>query len=110
MSDERRKEPRYQLRQLVHLGFGRETFIPAEGIDISTRGIGCRANRPVDPYSKMFFMLQLDPKGSEPEVTGEGLVMRCTQLDEDHYEIGIEYSEFHTGSLKDIETYLGNAL
>ena len=106
MANERRRSNRYKLSQLVELQFGRETFIPAVGADISSLGIGCISADPVDLYSRMFFMLQLNPEAQEPEIRGEAIVVRCNPLEDGNYDLGLEFSEMTSSMVQKVENFL----
>ncbi|WP_460050538.1 PilZ domain-containing protein [Spirochaeta dissipatitropha] len=106
MEQERRKVPRYELNQLVELDYGRENFINGEGLDISARGIGCKVYECVELYSRLYFMLQLDPDAPEPEIRGEGILIRCDPTTDGDFEVGIEFTDVPEYMLKKISTFL----
>nr|WP_018525864.1 PilZ domain-containing protein [Alkalispirochaeta alkalica] len=109
MERERRKSPRYRLRQLIRLGFGKETFIPSRGTDISTAGIGCQVDEPLDLYSRVYLMLQLGDDDSTPPIQGEGVVLRCNPREAGGYDVGIEFTEVLDFDLDKIAAFLDAA-
>ncbi len=100
---------RYELHQFVQLRFGKETFIPAEGVNISTRGIGCHVSKPIELYSKMYFMLQLDPEAQDPEIRGEGIIIRCDSKEEGGFDVGMEFTDLPQYMVSKIEQFLTEA-
>lgn len=90
---DRRRSPRYVLHQLVSLGFAREKYIHAEAVDISTHGIGCVSDSPVDLYSRVFIMLQGEPTEENPPISCEGIAVRCEKLGKERYSLGIEFTD-----------------
>ena len=106
MDQERRQAPRYEINQLVELEFAKETFINAESKNISTRGIACTTAQPIELYARMFFMLRLDPDESEPEIRGEGLVIRRDLTGDEEYEVGLEFTDVPSSMLRKIEVFL----
>ncbi|WP_159438796.1 PilZ domain-containing protein [Alkalispirochaeta americana] len=109
MEQDRRQSPRYRLRQLIHLGFGKETFIPSRGTDISTAGIGCQVDEPVDLYSRVYLMIQLGEDDSTPPIQGEGVVLRCSPREGGGYDVGIEFTEVLDFDVEKIAAFLGAA-
>lgn len=106
METERRQSPRYQINQLVELEFARETFVNAESKDISTNGIGFITAVPIELYTRMFFMVKLDPDQTDPEIRGEGIVTRCEPTENGEYEIGMEFTEVPESMLQLLDDYL----
>lgn len=90
---ERRRHQRFALQQLVELGFGRERFIHAEGINISESGIRCRTNEELDVSTTVtvYFTLEADEENPET-LRAEAVVMRCEPLDEEVFDVGMEFS------------------
>lgn len=89
-SDERRSKQRFDVCQFVDVSFMREEFIHVEGVNLSEDGILVKGDRSVEPYTKIFFMLNLGD-GGDP-IKGEGLSIRC-ELSEGKYYIGVKILE-----------------
>ncbi|KGE71413.1 PilZ domain-containing protein [Spirochaeta lutea] len=106
---ERRRAPRYRLHQLVHLDMGREDFIPADGLNISTTGLACLTDLAQDVGSRMFTMFQLDPSSEESLVKCEGIVSRCDAKPNGEFEIGVEFTDILESDKRKIEEYLTQA-
>ena len=90
---ERRKHPRFELRQIVELGFGKERYIHAEAIDISRSGIRCRTEEEIEVSRtcSIYFVLQ-EGKENVPDLMAEVVVKRCDPVEEGGYDVGMEFS------------------
>lgn len=104
--NDRRKSERFRLNQLIDVGFGREDFVYAEGRDISATGIGCETTHPVDPSTHMYMMFQVGPQHDRTTIQCEGVVTRCTSVDHDKYDIGIEFTEMQDRDRVTLIAYL----
>ena len=62
MQNERRKHERFTISQAIEAKFPKETLFDAVGLDLSEDGIRIEAARHLDPYAKIFILVQ----------TGEG--------------------------------------
>lgn len=90
---ERRRHQRFALQQLVELGFGRERYIHAEGLNISRSGILCRADEELDLSNTVTIYFTLDEDAEEPEtLAAEGVVQRCDPRSDGSYDVGLEFS------------------
>lgn len=96
MGEERRQYPRYRIDQLIELSFGRETFLNAEGVNVSEGGLLCLTETYVEPYSSVFILLGIpsDESGQDYyEIRCEGIVLRCDQLNSSGYRVGIRFTD-----------------
>lgn len=107
MSQERRRSIRYELKQLVQLGFGREIFINAEGNNISRYGIGCSTDQPIDLYSKMFLMIQLKPDDDASIIKTEGIVVRCDRMADGSFDVGVEFTDLFDSDKRKLDEFVG---
>lgn len=89
-SEERRAKPRFDVCQFVDVSFMREEFIHVEGINLSEEGLLVKGDKAVEPYTKIFFMINLED-GAEA-IKGEGLSMRC-EFSEGYFYIGVKILE-----------------
>jgi len=89
MSTEKRSAARFPISQFVDFSYTREAFIKAVGINISVSGLLCELEGPVDPYSKIFILLDLNDKKDPVEL--EGIVVR-TEKKGKKYLAGVEFS------------------
>lgn len=76
MPRERRRAPRFAIQHLIELSFGRETFVRATGVNISSSGLLCNTDPPIEPYTRVFLSLKLPTEGREEIVNCEGIVVR----------------------------------
>ena len=87
---------RFRIDQLIELSFGRETFLNAEGVNVSEGGLCCVTDSYVEPYSSVFLMLGI-PENEDAseyyEVKCEGIVLRCNQQNGSGYYVGIRFTD-----------------
>ena len=104
---ERRRHHRFDLQQLVELSFGRERFVHAEGIDISRSGIRCQTSEELDVSStvSIYFTLQEDEEDPET-LNAEAVVKRCDALEEEFYDVGMEFSSLSPKAERLLDEYL----
>lgn len=104
-ADERRRSTRFRIGQLVEVSFGRETFLQAEGINISEHGILCETADAPDPGAHVFLMLEVrgeaprNPQGSPQIVEIEGFVAR-TEGSDGAYQVAIEFADIPDAETK----------
>jgi hypothetical protein len=91
---ERRQHPRFRIRQLIKLDFGREDYLEARAVDIGEGGLRLCSGQPLEVGSRVFVMLSSkNAKGEEDYLTAEGVVVR-TELKQGAtkcYESGVEF-------------------
>ena len=51
---QRRRHVRIEIGQMIELRYGQEQMIPADGIDLSSKGLLCASDVPVEPHSRIF--------------------------------------------------------
>lgn len=104
---ERRRHQRFSLQQLVELGFGRERFIHAEGVDISNSGIRCQTSEEMDIANTVSVYFTLDPDSENPEtLAAEAVVKRCEPLEDGSFDVGMEFSMRSPWTDKRLRAYL----
>jgi len=63
---ERRQHPRFRIRQLIKLDFGREDYLEARAVDIGEGGLRLCSGQPLEVGSRVFVMLSSkNAKGEE---------------------------------------------
>jgi len=90
MNEEKRKHPRFYVSQLVNIEFGKETFIDAQGLNISHGGIYCRTNALIEPLTRVFIMLDLNFDGKVLTIRTEGVVVHSA-MNNNQCFTGIEF-------------------
>lgn len=103
--DEKRKSPRFKMKQLIGFQANVEEYLWAEGVDISPLGISCFSNEPIDPNTNVFFMLSLSHEGGESSVRGEGYVLRSEKVG-DRYRFGIKIDHIFDQDKANFQTFL----
>ncbi len=73
---ENRKHPRFEINQMVELGYARENFVGATGINISKNGLLCETSERMEPHTVVFMMITITLKGKEYLIECEGVVNR----------------------------------
>lgn len=92
MKQERRKSPRFVIRQMIRLGEGREEYLWAKSLNLSKVGLGCITNKSLQPLDRIFGMITLHTEEEEKIINFEGYVVRSRPLDSG-YELGIAFTE-----------------
>jgi c-di-GMP-binding flagellar brake protein YcgR len=109
MNEERRQYPRYRIDQLIELSFGRETFLNAEGMNMSEGGLLCVTDSYVEPYSSVFLMLGIPVNEDAEEyyeVKCEGIVLRCNQQNGSGYYVGIRFTDIMDFDREKIQKFI----
>lgn len=89
---EKRSSPRFPIDQFVDVSYTREKFIKADGINISLNGLLCELDGPVEPYSKIFILL--DTHDGESPMELEGIIVRIDKKGK-KYLAGVEFSDIY---------------
>ncbi len=91
MSRERRKHPRFDLKQLVELRFDREKTMQVFSVNVSQAGLRCTSSDRCDLYSRVFFLLEYAISGAKGKIRGEGIVIRAqADATEENWDLGIQ--------------------
>lgn len=104
MATERRRAPRFQVSQLIELGFGRESQVAASGLNISSGGLLCRTEPYVEPGTRVFLSIHLP---TDDIVNCEGIVLRSEKTSEGYFEAAISFTEFQGDAAAALVRYLG---
>jgi hypothetical protein len=103
--EEKRKTPRFKIKQLIGCHGDREEYLWAEGIDISLGGISCRAKAPIATMTNLFVMVSVpDPEG-EHLVRLEGYVAH-SEMEEGFCRFGVKISRIYDEDRPYLEDYL----
>jgi PilZ domain len=98
---ERRKSPRFAVRQVLELGFGAAKVVWADVLDMSATGLLCRTSAPIERGTRVILSMVL-PNGSRMEC--EGIGIRTNGGDENR-TVAIRFTSFH-GSPEGLNEYL----
>jgi hypothetical protein len=106
---ERRDDGRYSTDQLIHIEFGSDEFLVAEGVNISSGGILCKAPYPIRTSEKIRVQLTLSGTDFQPFSTEtEGTVVHIENDADGGYLIGIRFDMVPVNSSAAIERFLTN--
>jgi len=105
MRTERRRSPRFILHQLIEIEFDRETFIPVQGLDLSLNGVACKTQLPLELYSRVYMLIQLNPNDEQSTLEADGQVLRCDPMEEGLYRIGIEFRNLSASNIQKIKEW-----
>ncbi|NNM66665.1 MAG: PilZ domain-containing protein [Spirochaetales bacterium] len=112
--EEKRVLLRYQIQQFVQIDFNKEEFLPAEGLNISARGMLCRLPSPQQPGQRVFVMLNLGTP-LKPEILSLDAVIvwakeegRCID-DVCPWLAGLEFVDVPSSSQAQLEAFLALA-
>ena len=104
-SEERRSKQRFNVHQFVDISYMKEDFIPVEGINLSETGLLVRSDSPVEPYTKIFFMVSLGD--DEEPIKGEGVSIRCEESEGSFY-IGVQVIDMKDSDKLCLHSFLEN--
>jgi c-di-GMP-binding flagellar brake protein YcgR len=102
---ERRKSPRFQVRQMIAYFPGREEYLWAEGVDLSLDGLKCRSKEPLDPLTTIYFMLELPVEGKVETIRCEGFVAH-SHCEDGACSFGIQFQDMSETDKRHLEDYL----
>lgn len=103
MSSEKRTAARFPISQFVDVSYTREKFIKATGINLSATGMLCELEGPVEPYSKIFIMLDLKDKKEPVEL--QGIIVRIEKKDKT-YLAGVEFSDIYDEDIGRLKKFI----
>ena len=103
MSTEKRASPRFPISQFVDVSYNKETFIKATGINLSTSGLLCELDGSVEPYSKIFILLDLMDKKEPIEI--QGIIVRIDKKGK-NYLAGVEFSDLYEEDVTRLKKFI----
>lgn len=101
--EERRRTQRFNVFQFVDISFMKEDFMNVEGINISETGFLVKSKTPLDPYTKIYFMINLGDQ-TEP-IKGEALSIH-SERDGDSYLIGVQMTGLKNHDKEKLKVFL----
>ncbi len=105
MAEEKRKHPRFEINQLVELEFARETFVHAEGINLSAEGVLCITDEKCEPHTTVFLMMTVSLKSGDRIIKCEGVVVHSGKKGKE-WKTGIRITSMHSGCEKIFKEFL----
>ncbi len=106
MAKERRRSPRLSLRHLIELDYGKEQFIQATGVNISSSGLLCKTNPEIALYSRVFLSFALPAETGDEIINCEGIVVRSDK-DGDEFTTAISFTSFRPDEAEKLVQLLG---
>ena len=107
MAKERRRAPRFSLRHLIEVDFGKEQFVRATGLNISSSGLLCMTNPAIELYSRVFLSLTLPGKNGDEIINCDGIVVR-SEPKGDEFITGISFTSFQPEEAEKLIELLGS--
>ncbi|MDA8409358.1 MAG: PilZ domain-containing protein [Treponema sp.] len=102
---ERRQARRCKISQMIGYFPGREEYLWAEGIDLSSEGLRCVSDNPIDPLTNLFLMLELKVGETTKQVRCEGFV-RHSRMEEGRCVFGVKIERISEDDRQHLEAYL----
>jgi len=93
MSKERRRAERFTIQHLIELDYGKEQFVRASGVNISSSGLLCTTEPAIELYTRVFLSLKLPSSKGEEIINCEGIVVRSDQ-DGSQFTTAISFTSF----------------
>jgi hypothetical protein len=106
IEDDRRAYQRFSINQLVEMDLGRESFIMAEGLNISENGILCASVEQCGLHEKVFLMMTLPLASGDRVIKCEGLVMR-SEYNGASWDTGIMFGDLDEDCTGALNEFLG---
>ncbi len=103
--EEKRRDNRFKIYQMIQMSIGKEKFISCEGINISKSGMLCKTNAKVNPGARFYLLFEVPLSTGKYEIKCEGLAAHIKK-EGDSYEIGISFSDLWEEDEKILETYI----
>ena len=100
---ERRRQPRYTIKQMVAVSYAHEEFVAAHGLDLSSGGISCRTTSPLEIGQEIFLLLGL---GKDETISCEGVVLHVGP-DGSGFKAGIQFVNLSAEDSARLEEHLG---
>lgn len=104
MKNERRRSTRFEIHQMVEMSLGRERFISASAVNLSSAGMLCNTDEPIDTYSKVYLMFTINGKKPPRDISCEGVVVR-SQSTEKGFQTAVEFSNIGEDDKKAIDAH-----
>jgi hypothetical protein len=108
--EEKRKSPRFKIKQIIAYLPNREEYVYAEGIDISRGGMKCRSPECIEPMTNLFMMLKLPSECSADgmrTVQCEGYVSHAT-MEDGKCVFGVRINSVYEADRPFFESYLSS--
>jgi len=103
MSTEKRAAARFPISQFVNVSYTREKFHKASGINISLTGMLCEMDGPIEPYSKIYMMLDLNDNKDPLEL--QGIIVR-TEKKGQKFLAGVEFSDLYDEDVNRLKKFI----
>jgi c-di-GMP-binding flagellar brake protein YcgR len=106
MENDRRREPRFKMAQMIAYDMGREQYIKARAVDISKGGIGFVSDDFIEPLVTVWLSFSLPlGDGKWHTVESEGYIVDVKDLEEG-CRFGVSFSRMDEGDRSVLHAYL----
>jgi c-di-GMP-binding flagellar brake protein YcgR len=104
---DRRGASRKKMDKLIHIEFGSDEFLVAEGLNISRGGILCKAAHPIRKNEPIHVMLCLGPEDQDAfSKELDGKVVHCREGEGNAYMLGLQFSRVEGDVQLELQHYL----
>jgi len=107
--EEKRKNPRFTINQMIAYGPNREEYVYAEIGDLSREGLSCVSNQQVDIMTNVYLMMRVPYRdgsvGGSRQVRCEGYVSH-SKLVQGRCSFGIRITSVYEADVGAFEAYL----
>lgn len=100
----RRKEDRFSISQLIEMGFGKERWVHARGIDISRNGFRGVLSEEIDSGSSMFVLFRIH----EQSVKLEAVAVHVAKTEDGAFEAGFHFTSVDPDAQAAIDEYIAS--
>lgn len=103
--EEKRKDGRFRIYQMIQMSVGKEKFVACEGLNISKSGMLCKTNVAVNPSTRFYLMFEVPVKSKKYEIKCEGLAAHVHEID-DGFEVGVTFTDLWEEDARILEMYI----
>jgi c-di-GMP-binding flagellar brake protein YcgR len=109
MENDRRRERRFKMAQMIAYDMGREQYLSAKAVDISKGGIGFVSVDTIDPLVSVWLSFSVPmEEGKWHTIESEGYVVDVKDLEEG-CRFGVSFSRMEEKDRNILHTYLARS-
>ena len=105
MVNEKRKQPRILVSQLITLSFDRENYINGKCLNISESGLYFEIAQKIEPQTKLFIMLVMEGNKKDKVIKFEGIAVRLEEKKGKHF-IAVQIVDISNDNRKKINKFI----
>lgn len=103
--EEKRRQKRFNIFQMIQMSIGKEKFIQCEGLNISKSGMLFKTNAKLDQSARFYMLFEVELEQGKYEIRCEGMIVRMKEID-DSFEVGVQFSDLFEDDEKILEMYI----